>query len=92
MYPKLPPDATIEEKELLFEWDAASLYQRVPGLMDKFIIAMVFELNYSQTVVAMCLGVSDGYVSQRLSRVKKRLQKEYNISNNNGVSYGKSTK
>lgn len=80
MYPSLPPDPTPEEKQLLFEWDTASLYQAVPGIMDKFIIAMVFELGYSQTITAWILGVSDGYISQRITRLKKRLQKEYNLS------------
>lgn len=76
---QLPPEATPEEKSILLEWDAASLYQNIPGLMDKFIIAMVYELGYTQNTVAMCLSVSEGYISQRLSRVKKRLKKEYNL-------------
>jgi DNA-directed RNA polymerase specialized sigma24 family protein len=78
--PSLPPDPTPEERELLFEWDTTDIYQTVPGLMDKFIIAMVFELGYSQTSVAWILQVSDGYISQRIGRLKNRLKKAYNLS------------
>ena len=80
MYPKLPPDPTPEEKGIMLEMDSASIYQKIPGLMDKYIIAMVFELGYTQSTVAMCLQVTEGYISQRLTRVKKRLKKEYNLS------------
>lgn len=73
----LPPDATPEEYELL-SWSVCNIYQKVDDPIDKFIISFCFELNYTQRMAAMSLGVSDGCVSKRIEKIRAKLSKGKN--------------
>lgn len=87
--PFLPPDATPEEYQVL-SYALCDIYRKVDDPMDKFILAFVFELHYTQRMAAISLGVSDGYVSQRIDKIRKRLSKVKNDgveSQNEGEGY-----
>lgn len=75
--PFLPPDATPEEYQVL-SYALCDIYRKVSDPMDKFILAFVFELHYTQRMAALSLGVTDGYVSQRITKIRKRLSKVKN--------------
>jgi hypothetical protein len=70
--PFLPPDPTPEEYQVL-SYALCDIYQRIPDPVDKFILAFVFELHYTQRMAAISLGLSDGYISQRIDKIRKRL-------------------
>lgn len=75
--PFLPPDATPEEYQVL-SYALCDIYQRVPDPVDKFLLAFVFELHYTQRMAAISLGLTDGYVSQRIAKIRQRLSKVKN--------------
>lgn len=75
--PFLPPDATPEEYQVL-SYALCDIYLKVTDPMDKFILAFVFELHYTQRMAAISLGVTDGYVSQRIDKIRRKLSKVKN--------------
>ena len=75
----LPQNPTPEEYFILMS-SVGNLYRKVTDPIDKFIVALVFELGYTQTVVADCLEITSAAVSKRLKKIKKRLKTKYKIS------------
>lgn len=54
-----------------------NLYCRLQDPIDKFVVAFVFELGYTQSVTANCLDVSSAAVCKRIKKIKKKLKKKY---------------
>lgn len=48
-------------------------------MTDKFLIAFVFELGYTQSMAANCLDISDAAVSKRIDRIRIKLKKVYKV-------------
>jgi len=69
---ELPDDITPEEIAILGAV-AARLYQRLEDPIDKFIMAMHYELGYSKTEVAIALGISSPAVTHRDKKIKRLL-------------------
>ena len=70
---QLPKDMTPEELAILGTI-AARLYLRLEDPIDKFIVAMHYELGYSKTEVAIALGISPPAVTMRDKKIKKLLE------------------
>lgn len=70
--PLLPIDATPEEYEIV-QYSLTNIYSQFDDPIDKFIIAFCFELNYTQSLAADCLGVPTSQVPKRVSRIKQAL-------------------
>lgn len=52
-------------------------YQRVLGCLEgveRAIIILMYEWGFLQKEIAHCLGVTEGRISQRLSKIQKRVQ------------------
>ena len=77
-HPLMPSDATPEEYIFLTR-SVISLYEQLPEAIDKFLIAFVYELGYTQDMAAEAIGKSPGWVSQRVAVIKKSLAKNYRI-------------
>lgn len=73
---KLPPDADRTTKQLydLICCSTAYVYRRIPDPKDKFIVAFVFEMGYSQYEAAIALGLAESNVSDRLKKVRHILK------------------
>ena len=55
----------------------ARVYGKLIDPIDKFLIAFVFELGYTQTMAADCLDVSSAAVSKRLDKIRSKLKRRY---------------
>lgn len=69
----IPTDVTREELAILGAI-AAQLYLRLPDPIDKFIVAMHYEMGYSKTEVALALDISVPAVTARDKKIKKLLR------------------
>jgi DNA-directed RNA polymerase specialized sigma24 family protein len=69
---QIPADVTREELAILGVV-AIRVYQAVDDPIDKFILAMHYELGYSKTEVAMALGISSPAITVRDQKIKKKL-------------------
>ena len=78
-HPMLPNDYTPEEYFLLTR-SISNLYEKVKSPIDKFLIAFVYELHYTQSMAADSLGKSDYWVSVRMTNLKNFLAKKYKIT------------
>lgn len=74
----MPVDPTPEEYFFLTR-SISNLYSKLPDPMDKFLLAFVYELKYSQDMAAESLNKSPGWVSQRLTKIKQVLSVKYKI-------------
>lgn len=77
-HPLLPNDCTPEEYYFLKK-SVADLYAKLSDPMDKFLLAFVYELNYTQDMAAESVNRSPGWVSQRMTKIKKILAVKYKI-------------
>lgn len=76
----MPPDYTPEEY-FFIKHSIADLYCKISNPTDKFLVAFLFELNYSVDMAAESLGKSNGWVSQRTKKIKAMLSSKYKIKN-----------
>lgn len=74
----LPSDYTPEEYFIITR-SVTNLYEKIKNPIDKFLVAFVFELKYTQSMAADSLGKSDFWVSMRMEKIKKLLSKSYKI-------------
>lgn len=72
-HPMLPPDYTPEEYKLLM-FSVVNVYQRLEDPIDKFIVAMVYEMGYNANIAAMSLGISSPAVTMRIKKIKRILE------------------
>jgi len=56
-----------------------NLYNKLSDPTDKFLIAFVFELGYTQSMAANSLNVSNAAVSKRINRIRVKLKIKYKI-------------
>jgi len=77
-HPLLPKDYTPEEY-LIMSRSICNLYETLADPIDKFLLAFVYELNYTQSMAAESLGKTDFWVSMRMNRIKKYLAERYRI-------------
>lgn len=73
---KLPDDITPEEVAILNRV-AIRLYTKLDDPIDKFIVAMVFDLGYGREETAEALGVSYVTVWNRINDIKEQLKESY---------------
>jgi len=74
----LPQDPTTEEYNILMHC-VSNLYDKLSDPTDKFLVAFVFELGYTQTMAANCLDVSDAAISKRIDRIRVKLKTRYKV-------------
>lgn len=74
----MPKDYTPEEY-LIMSRSICNLYEILEDPTDKFLLAFVFELNYTQSMAAESLGKTDFWVSMRMTKIKKSLADRYKI-------------
>lgn len=72
----LPPDYDNLD-EMVLEALAFNIYERVPSIVDKFIIMSIFELHNSREDTARLLGVHYKTVWQRVHAIRKQLNPDY---------------
>lgn len=77
-HPLLPKDYTPEEY-LIMSRSICNLYEILEDPTDKFLLAFVYELNYTQSMAAESLGKTDFWVSMRMTKIKKSLADRYKI-------------
>lgn len=70
-----PEDGWQPMERILLRDLVVSLYRTVRKPNDKFILMAIFESGYSQTEVAMILGVSQVAVYKRITEIKKYLDR-----------------
>lgn len=58
----------------------ARLYNKLDDPIDKFLVAFVFELGYTQSMAANCLDKSDAAISKRIVRIKHKLKTQYKMN------------
>ena len=78
IHPLLPQDPTPEEYGVLMHC-VGNLYNKLSDPTDKFLIAFVFELGYTQSMAANSLNVSNAAVSKRINRIRVKLKIKYKI-------------
>ena len=74
----MPKKYTPEEYYFLTH-SISNLYSKLSDPLDKFLLAFVYELKYSQDMAAESLDKSPGWVSRRLSTIKQLLSVKYKI-------------
>lgn len=74
----MPKDYTPEEY-LIMSRSICNLYETLEDPVDKFLLAFVYELNYTQSMAAESLGKTDFWVSTRMTKIKKYLAGRYKI-------------
>ncbi len=77
--PLLPPSYTPEEYFFLTR-TISNLYSKLDDPVDKFLLAFVYELKYTQDMAAESLDKSSRWVSKRMDRIKKDLLEKYNLN------------
>lgn len=74
MYERLlPPDATREDLRIINTL-AVTLYQRLDDPIDKFIVAMVFDMGYPREDTARALNMSYVTVYKRINEIRDKLR------------------
>ena len=72
-----PPDGFNEEEDkiakLVYEHTVESLYAKIPTARMKAIVAMHFELGYTQETVARVFGISQARVNEEIGNIRKVL-------------------
>lgn len=68
----LPPDPTIEEMKILDQM-VVDLYNYLEDPTDKFIFALLFDLNYSTIDVIAITGYSEVTIWKRSNKIKEKL-------------------
>jgi DNA-directed RNA polymerase specialized sigma24 family protein len=72
-----PPDGFTEEEDkitkLVFEHTVESLYAKLPTARMKAIVAMHFELGYTQEMVARVFGISQARINEEIGNIRKVL-------------------
>lgn len=74
----LPKDYTPEEAKIVTA-TVVEFYRKLPDTTDKFIVCMIYDLNYTVEDTAEALQVRYETVWQRLKKIKEKLKKAYNI-------------
>jgi DNA invertase Pin-like site-specific DNA recombinase len=77
-FSELPQDITEEEVKIL-AYSSIQLYQLLDDPVDKFIVAMVFDLGYGREETARALGFHYHTVYQRIKKIQDKLAELYNI-------------
>lgn len=75
-YPHLPPNPTIEEYEII-EYSITNIYTKIDDPIDKFLVAFVFELGYTQSLASQCLEIDNAAVTRRIQKIKRNLGMNY---------------
>jgi hypothetical protein len=73
---EIPTDVTQDELAILGLM-ATEIYQMFPDPIDKFIVAMVYELGYSKFEVSHALGISSPAITIRDQRIRRKLMRVY---------------
>lgn len=76
--PLLPSDATPEEYMIL-QQAILNIYNALDDPTDKFLVAFVNELNYTQEMAAEAVGKSNKWVSVRMEKIREKLRVKYRI-------------
>lgn len=77
--PLLPEQYTPEEYFILTH-SISNLYSKLESSTDKFLLAFVYELKYSQDMAGEALDKSPRWVSERMTKIKEHLAKRYRIN------------
>lgn len=72
----LPKDVTETELELL-EMVAVNVYTKLENPVDKYILAMIYDIGYPHGQVAESLGISRQALYYRIENIKKILNSNY---------------
>lgn len=76
LHPNLPPNPTKLERDII-EQSIINFYTNVDSPVDMFLVAFIYELGYKKSLAADILNCSNGSITYRLNRLKKKLKKTY---------------
>jgi len=74
---KVPPDGFTQEEEvlakLIYENTIQSIYAKLPTSRMKAIVAMHFELGYTQEMIGEIFNISQERINEEISNIRKIL-------------------
>ena len=73
------PDDPTEEEMKIIDFAVLELYRMLESPVDKFIVAMIYELGYGKDETAVALGITYDELHKQEVKIKEKLANIYKI-------------